>query len=150
MHLPQRTFRWVSMLAILIAISLGLRLCNPDIEQDQQKLAERFGVRINDYFAPRVFPLGYFASQLRVGHSTISDVHSVIREYTKVLKCDEFVAKREIYYFFSAYDRVAVRLEVWYDESGKLEGLNSEDQNSRDINSDGCSPGLLEETIQSR
>lgn len=141
------------MLSILIVvlivtvIVLGQSANRSDIQREQQEFAESVGVRIEDYSYPGTFPLSYFDSKLSVGMSK-SETHSIISGYEKVLKCNQQLVQREIYYFFSSQDFKAIRIEVWYSDDGRFLGINSEDQDSRTIRTEECAPGLRAESIR--
>jgi hypothetical protein len=137
-------------LAILYASSLHK---NP-FEEKQEDLANKLGIRIEDYSYETAFPLGYFSTSLKPD-MTINEVHNIVQGYDKVLHCGEYDKDAigtnkiyyfsEIYYYFSSDDLKALRFEIFYDRQGKFERLQSEDQDSRTIRSEGCETGLIEE-----
>jgi hypothetical protein len=135
--------KWLNLLSLLI-MSMIVSSCashNP-YTLDQIDLANYLRVEIEDYPYPKAFPAGYFDTVLKPGIA-LGEVHIIVQGYSKVLHCDAY---REVYYYFSAYDQDALRIEMLYDESGRYEELREEDENSKTISTSDCSPGpLLEE-----
>jgi len=127
---------------LISAIVCALQIKVESYLPEQRNLARELGVNIEDYPYPDKFPTGYFSFVLKSGMS-IKEVHSLIRGYTSVFRCDK--AFEEIYYYFSNNDSKALRFIVYYDMDFKYDELGTEDENSRTILLDGCAPGLFEE-----
>ena len=134
------------ILIVLVMMLFPLSSCGPSINQGRQALAREFGVGIEDYKYPEIFPLEYFEANLHTG-ATLIDVHAVIRGYERVVRC-EAGSTREVYYYYSPDDSKSVRIEVWYDDYEKLVQINTEDQNSRGIQVEGCVPGRIGESSE--
>jgi len=71
---------------------------------------------------------------------TIEEVHKIIRGYKKVLHCEK---SSEIYYFLSKSELFSLRMVIVYDNQGRYLKWEGEDTDSRTIQTDECSPGLL-------
>jgi hypothetical protein len=132
-----------------VVIGLGIVICwivIPRLEysrykQMQNDLAEKLGVRIEDY--PEFFPGNYFFSVLKRGMD-ISEVHKIVIGYDKVFRCDDFI---EIYYYFSSDYEKADIFSILYDDLGKYDDMRAEEEGiHRPAPMDRCEPGLLEET----
>ena len=126
------------LIVILSLFSSVLIGCNPH-QSEQEKLAQKFGVEIEDFPDERYFPEGYFYTILKPG-ITSKEVHDFIQGYEKVLHCGGY---REIYYYFSSDDAQSLRFEIIYDEQGKYKDIRSEDDDSRTIRTEGCELGLI-------
>ena len=128
---------------VCIIIVWGCSSCthrNPYLDE-QERLADQLGVRIEDYPGPLLFPLGYYETILNPGMN-LNEVHDAIRGYEKVFHCGIY---SEIYYYFSEDDRKAIRFVIVYDEEGKYRFIEGEELDSRTIRLDGCVPGLIVE-----
>jgi hypothetical protein len=122
---------------------LLLAACGPTRSQRQETLAEALGIRVEGQTYSAIFPLDYFRTRLHRGTSTIDEVHEEIRGYDKVVHCS-VGGQREMYYYYSTEDNKALRIEVWYAGSRLLD-LNTEDDDSRTIQVEGCVPGRFGE-----
>lgn len=133
-----QTVRWLG-----IFLLLTLSGCNNDQDSNQearQKMAENYGVKIEDYPYPSSFPISYFVNNLQPG-DTIEKVHDLIKGYEIVYHCDKYA---EFYYFFSSDSSTALRFLVLYDENIQYKKIISEDDNSRDLDQIGCvADGLI-------
>ncbi len=137
------------MITVLLLLSITIWVIKANTEKSnyrlkQETLAERLGVRIQDFPPESYFPAGYFARVLRPGMS-VGEVHSLVREYDKVLRCrfDENFYDREVYYFYSDMDKYVVRFELFYNRQQKYERFQGEDRNSSTLMSEGCETGLI-------
>ena len=110
-------------------------------ERMQKELAKELGVKIQDYPYPYSFPSGYFSSVLKPSMS-ISEIHEIVQGYEQVLHCED---REEVYYYLSVELEDAERFWIIYDEEGKYEVLQGEDNGSGGYPTDGCFPGLIEE-----
>ena len=124
---------------VLLTASLWLNK-NPNGKK-QVELANRLGVRIEDYPYESAFPEGYFFTVLKPGMMS-SDVHEIVYGYEKVLHCEKY---SEIYYYYNIDDLKALRFEIIYDGAGRFMELRSEDDDSRTIRTEGCVLGLIPE-----
>lgn len=110
-------------------------------KQYQEPLADKLGIKIDDYSYQSVFPIGYFYVTLKQG-MPLDEVHAIVRGYKKVYNC---FGTDEIYYYFSDKDDEALRFEIRYDDQLKFETMRGEDENERTINIDPtCLNGLLD------
>jgi len=107
----------------------------------QEKYAKQYGLKIDDYPYPLVFPAGYYETILKPGMS-INQIHATIRGYASVYHCKQY---SEIYYFFSKKEEKAIRFEVTYDERGNFKYLQGEEPDSPTIQLHGCTEGLINE-----
>ncbi|HET6597982.1 MAG TPA: hypothetical protein VFG81_20320 [Anaerolineales bacterium] len=110
-------------------------------ERMQNELAKELGVKIKDYPYPYSFPSGYFSTVLKPGMS-IQEVHEIVQGYEQVLHCEN---REEVYYYLSVELEDTERFWIFYDEEGKYEGLQTEDNDSGRFSTNGCFPGLIEE-----
>ncbi len=133
----------VLVIAICLFLALGWWIFanrNPFLS-DQERYAEQYGLQIDDYPYPLVFPAGYFETILKPGMSK-SQIHTTIKGYEMVYHCKQF---SEIYYFFSNQEEKAIRFEVIYDERGNYAYFRGEEPDSQTIRLEGCTEGLIEE-----
>jgi hypothetical protein len=105
-----------------------------DYKKDQEILAQKLGVRLQEQKYPLSFPESYYGEKLLPG-MTKDQVHQIIKYYTRLYICSDW---REVYYYFSNADDKALRFTVFYDENGNYLHLSGEDKNSREINIDTC------------
>jgi len=129
---------WIGCYLIFLLMCSSCSNRNPYLDE-QEKLAAKFGVRIDDFHSPMAFPIGYYDMILKPGMER-EEVHRAIQDYEKVLQCWEL---SEIYYYFSEDDMKAIRIKVVYDETGHFRFLEGEEPDSRTIRTGGCVPGLL-------
>jgi hypothetical protein len=111
----------------------------------QENLANDFGVRINDYPYEMNFPLGYFYAVLKPGMS-IDEIHKLTRGYEKVDRCRTSITGpfyKEVYYYYSSDDLQALRFQMFYDNKEVFTNFQSEDNNSRTISTKDCELGLI-------
>ena len=112
-------------------------------KQMQTDLAEKLGVKIEDYPPVEDFPGSYFWSVLKPGMD-ISEVHKIVIGYEQVFRCGKHV---EIYYYFSSDDDKALTFSILYDDLGRYDDMRGEgDSGRRPVPMDNCEPGLLEAT----
>jgi hypothetical protein len=136
---------WAAAVLIALLLSVVTTLGATLLRQRQatrlrmEQLASRLGVSIDDYPYPRVFPAGYFDSILEKGMSP-SDVHQVVQGYATVWRCGDL---RELYYYYSTDDDIALRFMIFYDQDKRFLRLQGEDDDSRTLRTDGCQEGLL-------
>jgi len=129
-------------LCILVLIfALGLAGC---ISQ-QEQLAQKLGVRLQDYPPESNFPYGYFSKTLQPGMK-VNEVHQVMIGYEKVLNCVSGDFRAEIYYYygknFEGLFPKTMRFEVFY-ANNRVKEIRGEDKNSHTIDTYGCAEGLL-------
>ncbi len=110
-------------------------------EKMQQELAKELGVEIQDYPYPFAFPSGYFYIVLKPGMS-VAEVHEIVQGYEKVLHCGK---NAEVYYYLSAELENAERFWLIYDDQGKYQRFQGEDNDSGILSTAGCVAGLIEE-----
>jgi hypothetical protein len=108
-------------------------------ERMQIDLADRFGVKIEDYPNRSAFPVGYFSTILKP-EMTITEVHEIVQGYQRVLHCGK---RSEIYYYFSSDLANAKRFKIRYDDQGNYLGIEGEEDDSRTLQTYGCDPGLI-------
>lgn len=126
---------------VIITILFGKPIFFMEPQREtQEALANELGVRVEDYPPRSSFPVEYFYSVLSQG-MTITDVHSVIRGYEKVLHCG---STSEIYYFYSPDLESAKRFKIIYDNQGKFVRLEGEEDDSHTIQIFGCETGQIE------
>jgi hypothetical protein len=135
-----------------IAVVIGLvivvfwivipRLEDYRYKQMQNDLAEKLGVKIEDYPPEEYFPETYFGSVLKPGMD-ISEVHKFVIGYENVFRCGKH---GELYFYFSSEGEKALGFSIHYDDLVKYDEIRGIDESSRPIPLDGCEPGLLEET----
>lgn len=113
-----------------------------NFQKEQEKLAQKIGVKIEDYPAKAYFPVGYYDTILQPG-MTLQQVHNKITEYQRVLHCENF---GEVYYYFSKDDSKALRFMVLYDDELKYKSIQSEDEDSRNLNTFNCTDGLIRDS----
>jgi hypothetical protein len=137
------------IIAALLLLSIAIWVIKTNTEKNnyrlkQEVLAEKLGVKIQDFPPEFYFPVGYFSAILKPGMS-IGEVHNLVREYDKVLRCryDVNFYDREIYYFYSDVDKYPLRFELFFDRQQKYERFQGEDRNSGSLMSDGCETGLI-------
>ena len=124
---------------ILLMILAGCYYSNP-YQKQQEELAKKLGVSIEDYPNPLVFPEGYYYSILKKGMS-LEEIHSIIVGYQAVFHCGDNL---EVYYFFDTRDDKALRFMVFINHQDKtFKELQGEDTNSRTISLYGCEEGVL-------
>ncbi len=134
-----------AILAICSSLLLCLcSACRPSLEsldKERKALADRWSVNVEDYGL--YFPLDYFRAKLHKG-MPIDEVHVVIKDYEKVLRCG---FSGEVYYYYSADDNLALRIEATYDPYSLLfQGVVGEDWEDGGIGIEGCEPGRLGES----
>lgn len=116
-------------------------------KQMRNNLAEKLGVKIEDYPPEEFFPYDYFASVLKPGMD-ISEVHKIVIGYKKVFQCefDNGNWYGELYYYYSVKrsNKHFIGVEIFYDDLGKFDVMGSADDSSGDIHEDRCENGLLE------
>lgn len=143
------------LLALLILSPCVLALFlafgnNPPYRPLQRRaLAEQLGVEENkNYFPHPGFPANYYRDILKED-MTISKVHQTVKGYRKVLWCGKRGGEAwEIYYYYSDNDYTAMRIQIEYWQE-KFIGLETEDEDWRTIDPDGCKEGrLLDELTQ--
>ncbi len=108
-------------------------------ESLQFELANKLGVRIEDYPYRTSFPAGYFYTVLRP-EMTIAEVHNIIQGYEKVLHCGN---RSEVYYYFSSELKDAMRFKVRYDDQGNYLNFEGEEDDSRTLQTNGCELGII-------
>jgi hypothetical protein len=114
-------------------------------KKEQEKLAILLGINIKDYPYERAFPIGYFYKVLKPGMS-ISEIHGLVQGYEKVLRCstgEPAYYYSEVYYYFGTGDQDALPIELFYNEQGGFEDFQTEDDDSRTINTHGCEVGQI-------
>lgn len=144
----EKTFRVVLLLIIAGIISLcmypSLRNFKRGfvLKPQQEKLATRLEVKIQDYPYEHDFPAGYFNAILKPG-MTLSDVHALVKGYKEVYQCFGW---GELYYYFSGDEEKAVVFLLTYDNAGKFVDLRGGDPFGDSFGVwPGCSMGLLGE-----
>ena len=137
------------IITVLLLLSITIWVIRDNTEKinyrlKQGILAQKLGVKIQDFPPESYFPVGYFAEILKPGMS-IGEVHNLVSDYDKVLRCrfDENFYDREIYYFYGDVDKYVLRFELFYNRQQKYERFQGEDRNSGSLMSEGCETGLI-------
>lgn len=123
----------------LLVITVGCAGDRTDRAATQKQVAIELGVDPQQVDQYKYFPLDYFMEALKPG-MVRQEVHRIVRSYEKVFRCGQFT---EVYYFYSASDSKALRMQIIYDEQGRYREIRGEDENSRTISVAGCQEGQL-------
>jgi len=126
---------FITCLCLFLVVTL--LICKKEqnsYKDEQQKWAQKHGVKIEDYPYPAVFPVYYFVGNLKKGDS-IEKVHDLLQDYEKVYHCDK---DAELYYFFSSDNSKALRFVIIYDENIRYKSISTEDKNSGFLDTFGC------------
>jgi len=124
------------ILLVLIMQLVSIRQKN----KQQDGLAQRLGVAVEDYPYTDSFPGGYFYTVLQPGMSK-DEVHSIVVAYEQAFTC---YGLDELYYYYSMDDTDAFRFMVLYDNQGNFFRMEGEDDDSSTLSKEGCTLGLLE------
>lgn len=133
----------VGTTSICILPTINDQISYSRLRPQQEKLAQEFGVKIQDYPYEVSFPVGYFDNVLIPG-MTVEEVHGLIKGYVKVFRC--FNNSAELYYYYSLDEDKGVDFFVFYDKNRSFTELKSIPSTKNSVGSgdpEACKPGML-------
>jgi hypothetical protein len=133
-----------AILIVGLVVSLKTLLGSLEMLGKRTGLASALNVDLYHFPWPLTFPASYFGPQLTTGTS-LDNAHAIVRGSQRILHCpaDSGGSASEVYYFYSASDADALKLEVIYDAEKRVERVVIEDKDSMPISTTGCLDGYL-------